>query len=638
MLFHQLNSTATPTIGSMEPVDWTEKAALDGLRTLLDQPEATWTSTLQRDSVMTVLNTQQDVLAILTTSSGKSMLSLIPALLEHHLVTVLILPLKSLITDYKRKLDKMHLPYLHYTGQHVPRGYCTPNLVLVSVDLAREQHWKQWIAEINTIKPVRRFCFDEGHYPLTDANFRESVRDIYMIRSLPCQLVVYSGTIAPKCEPTLKEMFMFHPNVKIIRSPSTNRPEFQLIKGDLQSTSSILEVVHHLWTEHARTFTANERALIFVPFIELGRHLSTMLHCEFYNSRDADDITESVYTRWREGTHKVMVSTSAFSCGNDYAHIPLIIHAGTPREMIGYIQEISRGGRDKKHTFCYLLPISKWSSASSTELDDLLGVKEMAEICFGSNSHCLRYAITKYNDGQGVYCGENPNDLRCSSCLPTAGFLPSAPVPSLKRKTMTSDLAPIKSNKIIKLDPLPEAPMSDSMKETWARIKAAERAISAEEDAVFSNVQNNLNMLLGECAACFWMEQHTSSVYQEERHEFKKCRFHQSASGADYIRFKSRIHYDTRIHRKICFICHVPNFGDKLHTTFGGPSSCQYLDIILPTLYCGYVNKKEALEKEFGLKWWGIEQYAHWLGGKLVKPKERSNLISAYLVICNKLM
>ena len=202
------------------------------------------------------------------------MLALIPAFLECHLVTVLVLPLKSLITNYKCKLEKMHLLYLHYTGHTIPHGYCTPNLVLVSVDLACEQHWKQWIAEINVDKPVRCFCFDEGHYPLTDTRFRELVHDIYMIRSLPCQLVVYSGTITPKCEPTLKEMFMFHSNVKIICSLSTNRPKFQLIKGGLQSMSSILEVVHHLWTEHACTFTANKHALIFVPFIPSFHHAS----------------------------------------------------------------------------------------------------------------------------------------------------------------------------------------------------------------------------------------------------------------------------------------------------------------------------------------------------------------------------
>ena len=35
----------------MEYADWPEQATLNGLCKLLDQPEATWTSTLQRDSV-----------------------------------------------------------------------------------------------------------------------------------------------------------------------------------------------------------------------------------------------------------------------------------------------------------------------------------------------------------------------------------------------------------------------------------------------------------------------------------------------------------------------------------------------------------------------------------------------------------
>lgn len=627
----------------MELPDWPDEAALNGLRELLGQPEAMWTSPLQRDAVMTVLNTKKDVLAILTTSSGKSMISLIPAMLEHNLVTVLILPLKSLITDYKRKLEKMGLPFLHYTGKDVSRGYCTPNLVLVSVDLAREQHWRQWIAEVDIVKNVRRFCFDEGHYPLTDAKFRESVRDIFMIRSLPCQLVVFSGTVSPKCEPTIKEMFMLDDDVEVFRSPSTNRPEFQLVKATLPLKSSILDVVSHLWTVHAPKFTPEERGLIFVPFIELGQSISTHLNCEFYNSQDPDDTKESIYTRWREGKYKVMVSTSAFSCGNDYAHIPLIIHAGTPREMIGYIQEISRGGRNRKQTFCYLIPGSKWSSASSTELDALLGVKEMADICFGSNNNCIRYAITKYNDGQGIYCGEDKNNFQCSICLPTAGLMPTqltSIINPFKRKA-ASDISPMKASKTSKIYNLPvQHPevLSDSRKETMARIKTAQQKIFSEDEKLFLNIQFNLNMLHGECTACFWMVQHTDSIYQEGRHDFKKCKFHQLPAGMEYITFKSLIHYNPRIHHKICYICHVPNFGDRLHSTFNGPGDCEYLDIILPTLYFGFMNKKKELEKKLDVKWWGLEQYAHWLCGKLVKPKEQSNLISAFLVISNNLM
>lgn len=567
------------------------------------------------------------------------MLALIPALLEHNLITVLILPLKSLITDYKRKLEKMNLPFLHYTGRDVPRGYCTANLVLVSVDMAREEHWKQWIAEVDLSKYVERFCFDEGHYPLTDTKFRESVRDIFMVRSLPRQLVVYSGTISPTCEPSIKAMFMLRDNVQVFRSPSTNRPEFQLIKAAPHTKFNIASVVNELWNLHSSKFTPEERALVFVPYIDLGHSIATMLDCEFYNSQDADDVKESIYDRWHQGLQKVMVSTSAFSCGNDYAHIPLIIHAGTPREMIRYIQEISRGGRNKKQTFCYLLPIAKWSSASATELDALLGVKEMAEICFGSNNTCIRYTITKYNDGHGVYCGDDENDFPCSNCLPTAGLMPTlftSHVNPLKRKTNTV-LIPEKHPKIIRFDNAPTTarrPMSASMKETWDKIEKAKQDKAAQEAEVLGNVEVALNFLFGDCSMCFCTSQFTNTVYLKKQHAFKQCRFHQLQSGLDYINFKNLINYNGRIHQKICYICHVPNFGDRLHQPFDNrPSGCHYLDIILPTLYCGFIYKKPELEKEFGTTWGRIEQYAHWLCGQLVKPKEKSNLVSAFLVI-----
>lgn len=230
----------------MELGDWEEEEALDALRRLVNNPTATWTSPLQRDTVMTVLNTTSDVLAVLTTSSGKSMLPLIPALLENNLLTVLILPLKSLVTDYKRKLEAMAVPYLHYTGSNIPRGHCTPNLVLVTVDMARQDHWIQWIGEVDCVKHVQRFCFDEGHYPLTDANFRGSVRNIYTVRSLPRQLVVFTGTLPPKSEPTIKEMFLLHESVKVFRSTSTNRPEFQLIKAVRQQKSVLPTIVNKL--------------------------------------------------------------------------------------------------------------------------------------------------------------------------------------------------------------------------------------------------------------------------------------------------------------------------------------------------------------------------------------------------------
>lgn len=249
---------------------------------------------------------------------------------------------------------------------------------------------------------------------------------------------------------------MLEKNHIVFRSPSTNRPEFQLIKAVPQAKLEVPDIVKTIWTKHSATFSAQDRALVFVPFLDFGHAIANLLGCEFYNSSDSDEDKQLMYNNWRCGEHKIMVSTSAFSCGNDYSHIPLIIHAGTPRQMIGYIQEISRGGRNKEKASCYLLPISKWASTSSTELDDLLGVEEMAGMCFGAMKECLRYQITKYNDGQGVSCGEDSRNHPCSFCQPGIGVMPSlftskAIVNPFKRKA-TVYHPENKRPKLIKLD------------------------------------------------------------------------------------------------------------------------------------------------------------------------------------------
>lgn len=648
---NQKDQTADCTsTSSNQPMDqdWTEQQALDAMRKVLKAPDANWTNSVQRDSIMAILNTTTDILTIATTGSGKSMLAIIPSILEANCITVLILPLKSLITDYKRKLNEMNVPFLHYSDHHIPRGFCTANLVLVSVDMAREPHWEQWIAEVDGTKYVKRFCFDEGHYPLTDANFRPSLRDVYMVRFLPRQLVIFSGTLSPLCEPKIKELFLLAPDAHVFRTPSTNRPELQLIKAVPQKRKDMADIVNELWGLHRSLFADKDRALVYVPWIDMGAEIAKKLGCEFYNSKDSDQVKDAIFTRWRtNGNSNIMVSTSAFSCGNDYAHVRLVVHAGTPRQMMQYIQEISRGGRDHKPTQCYLIPTTAWGSTSSTELDNLLGVQEMKQMAFDGIA-CLRYTTTHYNDGHGISCATLHENLHCSICLPTAGLMPKLFKPisvnPLKRKAPETAISePLRTkqwhgNSAIQSTSSPPAtstPASSSLDKTFAIIQERKQAKYKEENDLLHHLEHNLDCLLDQCVICHFRKKTFGKRIVEEAHEFKHCSFLQIPEGEEYLQFKQLIYYSGRIHSKICYICHVPNFGDRLHGPFTGPGGCQYLDVILPTLFFAFQHWKPELEKEFSTHWPTFQSYATWLCSKLVRPKEKSNLISAFMA-CTK--
>src|SRR5258705_11112006 len=55
-----------------------KEEALTALRSLLKRPDAEWKTQAQRDAVMAALEGKHDVVAILPTNAGKSMIAILP--------------------------------------------------------------------------------------------------------------------------------------------------------------------------------------------------------------------------------------------------------------------------------------------------------------------------------------------------------------------------------------------------------------------------------------------------------------------------------------------------------------------------------------------------------------------------------
>jgi len=74
------------------------------------------------------------------------MLAIIPSLLETHMATILVLPLKSLIMDYKQQLLAMGVPYQVYIwGQDLNSR---DNLILVSADKSQMDTWHNALRDL----------------------------------------------------------------------------------------------------------------------------------------------------------------------------------------------------------------------------------------------------------------------------------------------------------------------------------------------------------------------------------------------------------------------------------------------------------------------------------------------------------
>jgi len=151
-----------------------------------------------------------------------------------------------------------------------------------------------------------------------------------------------------------------------------------------------------------------------------------------------DTQRQDIYNHWISGVHQVMVCTAAFSAGNNYPHVRLVLHAGTPQEMIGCIQEMSRGGRDHQPAKCYLLPKRPGPPSNIPDGQiDHKGQQAMYDWIFPSkpNMFCVLASLHFVMELE-TSCLDDDSYQKCSVCQPPP--LPRHASSSLHAKSQPS--------------------------------------------------------------------------------------------------------------------------------------------------------------------------------------------------------
>jgi superfamily II DNA helicase RecQ len=595
------------------------------LRTVLGKENATWSNKSQRDGIMAALECEQDIIAIMATGAGKTMIALIPALLEERrsFVTVIVLPLRSLMTDYKRKLHDMSIGYEEFLGQTSARINGHHNIILVSADAAKSQHWITCLADLNERRRVRRIVFDELHLALTSSNFRPSLRDMDTLRSLDTQIIGLSGTIPYGQEETMKKLFGLTTETVILRE-CTNRPELRYILKPKSPSKRLAQAsVKQIIESHLPSFTDEDRILVFVPYKAEGDIMANELGCEFYQG--GNEITNQdrldAYNNWRSGIHRTMVCTSAFGTGNDYSHVRLVIHYGTPLEMIDYIQESSRAGRDAKEAYCYIIPVTRhYPQESVNNKKDITGQKTISTMLWDSN-RCLRYFITKFIDGKGLSCHQSSNNIPCSRC--------THPSTAFANRSMATH-----STQLPQITPAPVSVSPRKRKQSSAFAEAHEqskrRKLERDQKQMeyVAKVKGLLDVYDSHCTYCLM------KGFTEKRHSILRCHTLTTLTvgGRDsYLEFKKSIRYQESIHGAVCWKCHLPQCSDMLHDTFNRTQPCPYEDVLPPIGYAIYMSDRLRLDagKRFQCDWTDVECFVKWLNARPVNG-ELTNLLALF--------
>ncbi|KAI1607822.1 P-loop containing nucleoside triphosphate hydrolase protein [Exophiala viscosa] len=168
-----------------------------------------------------------------------------------------------------------------------------------------------------------------------------------------------------------------------------------------------------------------ERVIVYVNSREDARILASELGCEsFYSDLGSIEEKEQVTARWRDGVHRVIVATSAFGAGVDYAYVRVVVHLDMPRDAINFSQEVGRAGRDGYGGHSLVLLPSRYTPVSDETWERQrfsIPVSERVMQRYVGENRCLWATLSRFVDGpdQMQYCVA---DLECSVCLDRGFF------------------------------------------------------------------------------------------------------------------------------------------------------------------------------------------------------------------------
>lgn len=243
---------------------------------------------------------------------------------------------------------------------------------------------------------------------------------------LPVPFLLLSGTVPHRME-TTQLPFAFGSSLTVFRT-LTARPNLKysiVSTEDEDITQDIVDIIKKAM--HSELAHPSSRAIIYCPTLKLVNETHIML-CKqangmypqcFYGAMGVEEKDASLKS-WREGPSKVMVATSSFGTGIDYGQVKMVIHHSYSVDVLSYIQEGGRAGRDGQSAECILVADNLMLQGMARVEDDDNDEWKKAKKAFAKfilSPGCIRQNIQAVVDDQSLPCVAYPPDFRkCSVC------------------------------------------------------------------------------------------------------------------------------------------------------------------------------------------------------------------------------
>ena len=311
---------------------------------------------LNQEEIIQQVLENNDTLALLPTSGGKSICYQVPAIIKDGICLV-ISPLIALMKDQVRHLKSKGIKSvfissnMYYSDLDTALTNCiyggikflylSPEKLQNELVLARIKKMN-----INLIAIDEAHCIsDWGH------NFRPSYRYISQIRSYfpDVSILALTATATRDVIKDIQSNLLFK-KTNLIRASFNRNNLSYIVENTEKKRLRLLKLLNKI----------KSSVIIYVDTRKGTKDLTNFLidnnySATFYHAGLSFEERNKRYENWSKNQIRIMVATNAFGMGINKPDVRLVVHMSLPPTIEAYFQEAGRSGRDGKTAYSFLL-------------------------------------------------------------------------------------------------------------------------------------------------------------------------------------------------------------------------------------------------------------------------------------------